>query len=136
MFGEPDVIEGYTCRARRPYGTGPEAEAVNREIGDFVFQNSPAFTELQRNFGSHLRVKELRGILTATRMYLQEVKGVYLPKPSRNTIRSFPLMVKYISDHYEYIVPLLKMLVLCDNDKEPIPTFNARADPPRPCIKE
>jgi hypothetical protein len=48
---------------------------------------------------------------------------------SRNTKRSFPLLVKYIQTNYDIIIPVLPKMVLCDAHKQPIPLLDAAVLP-------
>ncbi|MDR2646343.1 MAG: hypothetical protein LBC04_04195 [Holosporaceae bacterium] len=108
----------------RGYGHGPEAAAVKEELGDFDCPKSRALKALQHHFGSNLRLKELKGILLSIICFLSR-KGVILPKPSRNTKRSFPLMIKYIDEHYGEIAPIFPDITLLNADRQPIPFLDA-----------
>jgi hypothetical protein len=121
MFQIPlGVYQGYPFRVRKSYGAGAEARAVNEEIGDFDFHQSPVMADLERSFGPNVRVKELKSIIRTIRLWLQHRSGVDLPKPSRNTMRSFPLMVKYLETHYADVAPVLRVITLCDESKNPL----------------
>jgi hypothetical protein len=114
------TYQGYPFRVRKSYGTGAEAHAVDAEIGDFNFRESLVMAELERSFGRNVRVRELKSIICAVRLWLRHRGGIELPKPSRNTMRSFPLMVKYLETHYSAAAPVLHMLTLCDESKNPL----------------
>jgi hypothetical protein len=107
------------------YGTGAEAQSVNEEIGDFDFRQSPVMADLERSFGPNVRVKELKGIIGTIRLWLQDRGGIGLPKPSRNAMRSFPLMIKYLETHYAEVAPILRMITLCDESKNPLPSSSS-----------
>jgi hypothetical protein len=119
------VYQGYPFPQKKPYGSGPEALSVEKEIGDFDYQQSPAFTAVRQTLGIDIRLKEFKAILNVVRYYLKERKHLDLPKPSRNTLRSFPLMIKYVETHYCAIVPFLSQFSLCDEEKNPIPILEA-----------
>jgi hypothetical protein len=106
---------------RRTYGSGWEAQTVNEEIGDFNYESSEAYAVLLRCYGSDLRLKELKAILSGVTACLKAKSSIVLPELSRNAKRSFKLMVKYIQTHYECIAPILPNLILCDIHKKAIP---------------
>jgi hypothetical protein len=118
--GTLGAYQGYPFRARRSYGTGAEAHAVNAEIGDYDYHKSPVVPDLERLFGTNIRAKELKSIIGIVRLWYHHRLGADLPKPSRNTMRSFPLMVKYLETNYTKIAPILPLLTLCDEDKKPL----------------
>jgi hypothetical protein len=109
------------------YGFGQEARAVHEEIGDFDWHNSLAYCAIKRYFGETLRLKELKGLIYAAALYLKEKQGKRLPDLSRNTKRNFPLLIKYVQANYEFIVPVLPKLSLCNADKQPLPLLDVRA---------
>jgi hypothetical protein len=116
--------QGYPTRFRRQYGNGEEAHSVRTELGTFDWKSSPAFVRVQELFGPNIRLKEFKAILQLARLYLRKEEGVDLPKPSRNTMRSFPLMIKYVEENTDQLIPFLRKAVLCDSDKHPIPILD------------
>ncbi|MDR0580587.1 MAG: hypothetical protein LBG04_00510 [Holosporaceae bacterium] len=117
------------------YGTGYEAQTIKKELGDFIFKESAAYAAIVYNFGENLRLKELRYIIESARYFLRERGGIELPELSRNTKRSFPLLVKYINDNYNNIVPLFGSIILTDANRQPIPLLDSGinlGDPPPP----
>jgi hypothetical protein len=103
---------GELHRHRTAYGHGSEAKSVQRDLEDVELGTSPAHQAMQTTFGKTVRVRELKGILNVARAWWQVKDGTYLPQPSRNQKRSFPLLAKYIDDHYDKIVPLLPHMVI------------------------
>jgi hypothetical protein len=112
---------------RSGYGFGYEARAVHDEIGAFDWYNSPAYHAIKQHFGETLRLKELKGLINAATFYLKEKQGKRLPDLSRNAKRNFPLLIKYVQANYEFIVPVLPKLSLCDSDRRPLPLLDVRA---------
>jgi hypothetical protein len=110
---------------RTAYGSGIEALAVSQEIGDFVATASPAYALIRRQFGSCIRLVELKALVTAAIAVVQYKDRVVLPKMSRNTKRSWQLLVKYIDTHYGSLAPVFPNLTLCDKHRDPIPIVDA-----------
>jgi hypothetical protein len=113
----------------RAYGFGIEAKSVRAEIGNFDWYSSRAYSAVRRQFGETLRLKELKALIHAAVFYIKQKRGVDLPHMSRNTKRSFPLLVKYIQTNYDIIIPVLPKMVLCDAQKQPIPLLDAAVLP-------
>ncbi|MDR1366061.1 MAG: hypothetical protein LBJ03_03150 [Holosporales bacterium] len=110
--------------ARKQYGQGADADSMRREIDGFDCKDSPAYRLVQRHFGDNLRCKELKAILEAIQLYLAQ-HGTQLPSLSRNTKRSFVLMIKYMQCHLDVIEPILPLIILCDANKQEIPFLDA-----------
>lgn len=109
-------------RHKRKYGTGVEAKAIEEELGDFDVNNSRAYKEVVKNYGSSVRMNELLGIINSLDTYFQ-IKGMQtLPKLTRNEKRSFQLLIKYVDRNFEIIQPLLGHVHLCNSKFEPIRT--------------
>jgi hypothetical protein len=124
------VYQGYPFRQKKPYGTGTEAQSVEKELGDFNYRDSQAFKTIVEVFGTDVRLKEFKLVLKAARFYVKKRNHIDLPKPSRNTMRSFALMVKYVETHYSILAPFLPHIVLCDDSKNPISVTAAEPEGP------
>jgi hypothetical protein len=109
---------------RTPYGSGRDALSVSQEIGDFVATTSRAYGLLQRHFGSAVRLVELKAIVRAAIAVVKYTNGIELPKFSRNTWRSWKLLVKYVDTHYAALAPVFPTLTLCDKHRNPIPILD------------
>jgi hypothetical protein len=118
----------YTGRTQRSrsthYGDGFEAQAVRKEIGNFQYETSRGFQAVQQNFGSTIRLLELKGIVMSAIHYVKRRHRTVLPKLSRNAKRSFPLMIKYINTHYEVITPTFRFMTLLDENHRPLPLLD------------
>jgi hypothetical protein len=112
---------------RTAYGSGPDALAVDKELGDFVVENSPASDLIHRYFGSNIRLTELKAIVMAAVALVKHKKAITLPKISRNAKRSKLLLIKYVDTHYAELAPLFPVLTLCDKNQRPIPILDATA---------
>jgi hypothetical protein len=116
----------FAVRPRAPdpgrgvYGFGAEARSVNHEIGDFDYGTCRAFLTFVRAFGGNVRLKEVKGIMYSAIAFLRDHRGVNLPRPTRNTKRSLPLLFKYMEDHHDDIAPLFRLMTLCDQNKQPL----------------
>jgi hypothetical protein len=108
------------------YGKGFEAQQVRNELGTFDYQCSRAWASIEYYFGASIRLRELKGIISAITGYLRMRRGVDLPELSRNTKRSVPLMVKYVEMHSEYFLPLFPCVSLADIHKEVIPLLDSQ----------
>jgi hypothetical protein len=108
----------------RPYGGGSEARAVKEELGDFDPETSAALRVVREYFGSTIRLKELNGIVLSAKYYMKRRHNVELPNLSRNTKRSFALLIKYIETNYAQIVPVFPRLTLLDENKHPLPLID------------
>jgi hypothetical protein len=108
-----------------PYGHGHEAMAMREELGDFDYMRSAAYAAIVAQFGSTLRLMELKGIICAIQMWWKLRHGTELPKLSRNTKRSLALLVKYIDDHYNEITPLFPHITIRNAMNQQIPLLDA-----------
>lgn len=111
LFEKPQLLN----EKKKKYGSGKEASMIRDEMGDFDPLNSDAMKLLKENFGDSLRTNELKGIINSLRSYLV-IKGIELPKLTRNANRSFLLCVKYVNDHYEILKDLIPFVKLCDDN--------------------
>jgi hypothetical protein len=107
------------------YGTGIEAIGVQREIGDFDYQSSPAFKAVLRHYGHTIRLCELKALVYTATFWLHKRRGITLPKLSRNAKRNLALLIKYIQTHYDHIVPVFSMMSLCTQEKVQLPLLDA-----------
>jgi hypothetical protein len=103
-----------------PYGYGSEAKSVRRDLEEFELGTSPAYHAVKVAFGTNVRLRELKGIMSVVRAWWQSKDGTYLPQLSRNQKRSFPLLIKYIDHHYDKIVPLFQHAILLDEQRVPL----------------
>ena len=117
-YSPHDPVPGASTRTR--YGQGVEAQSVKDELGGFRYERGPAYVALVRNFGTSLRLRELKAIVLALKDVMERRYGYVLPPVSRNTKRIFSLLVKYLQDNYRYFAPMLDKVVLCDADGVPI----------------
>jgi hypothetical protein len=113
------------ARPKVPYGQGSEAFAVCEELDDFDYLHCPAWSAIVETFGAAMRLRELKGFVDAIRTFLQVRSGIELPKLSRNAKRNLGLLVKYINEHYNEIVPVFPYVTLLDGDAQPIPVLDA-----------
>jgi hypothetical protein len=119
-----------------PYGHGQEAMMMRKELGDFDYLRSAAYSAIVAQFGSTLRLMELKGIICAIQVWWKLKHGTELPKLSRNTKRSFPLMVKYVNDHYNEITPVLPHVSVRNANNQQIPLLDAVEEQKRLLIQE
>ncbi|OHT09207.1 hypothetical protein TRFO_22049 [Tritrichomonas foetus] len=111
---------------QKKYGSGDEAKNIKTRLNGFESTKSEAYSALTSHFGKSLRLFELIGIVNSLHKYY-EIKPfllsqeevinyvpVTLPKVTRDERRSFPLMVKYIEDNKDKIIPILPFINLCD----------------------
>jgi hypothetical protein len=87
-------------------------------------ESSPAYQAIRSAFGTATRLRELKAVVNVIRAWWQVKDGIYLPQLSRNEKRSFLLLVKYIDLHYDQIVPLLRHVVLLDDERKRIPLLD------------
>jgi hypothetical protein len=127
-LGNPFHATPADQRSRRgshsAYGEGNEAKSVRDEIGDFDHEASQAYHAVHKCFGSTIRLKELRGIILTAVLYVKRRNGIELPKFSRNTNRSLPLMIKYIQCHAAELLPVFPMMTLMDEGRRPMPLID------------
>lgn len=112
-------------RVRTEYGHGTEARSVQMEIGDFDYLSSQAHAAIIHYFGTTLKLRELKGIVVSIRAFLESKHGIHLPQMSRNTKRSYPLMIKYIQDNLDAIVPVFPVIELLDERRNPVSLCDA-----------
>lgn len=98
------------------YGTGYEANAVRRELGNFDARSSQAWEVLIDKFGVEMRLFEIVKIA----QILYQRFPMKLTKISRNASRSMPLIVKWYQENLNAILPYLNCFTLCDEDQKEI----------------
>jgi hypothetical protein len=108
-----------------PYGQGSEAFAACEELADFDYLHSAAWSAIIDVFGATIRLRELKGVLYAIQAFLRVRSGVELPKVSRNAKRNMGLLVKYINEHYNEVVPVFRHVSLRGGGGQPLPLLNA-----------
>ena len=122
----PDMTDyGVSVPVRAADGSGREALAVKQDLDGFEFKHSVAYSIITQKFGKRLHLAELKGLITITRGYLMETRQVELPPLSRNAKRSFPLLVKYVQDHADYMIPALQRIMLFDEMMRPVVNLDA-----------
>jgi hypothetical protein len=119
-----------------PYGHGHEAMVMKEELGDFDYLRSAAYGAIVAQFGITLRLMELKGIIYAIQMWWKLRHGTELPKLSRNTKRSFALLVKYVNDHYNEITPVFPHVSIRNADNQQIPLLDVVEEQKRLLIPE
>jgi hypothetical protein len=107
------------------YGRGSEAQQVQREIGDFEYLSSSAWKSIRFYFGSSIRLRELKGIVTAMQKYHRLKFRQDLPKLSRNGKRCFPLLVKYIAENIDFFQSVFPLVSLANANKQAIPFLDS-----------
>jgi hypothetical protein len=110
---------------RRTYGEGREAKVMKEELDGFEFSMSRAWKAITEHFGTNLRLREMKAMVSALVFHIKETTGELLPMPSRNAKRSVALLVKYIDTHYDRLVPYFSQVEFCDERKAPIPFLDA-----------
>lgn len=113
-------------RERLAYGFGAEAHSVHNEIGSFDYTRSPAYMAILHFFGPTIKLRELKAIISALQLYLKNKSNIVLPPMSRNTKRSYPLLVKYIQDNFAILVPMFPNLTFLDENMQPVPLSGLR----------
>lgn len=108
----------YKLKRESRYGYGAEARAVQMEIGDFDYLNSRGYAAIMYYFGTTLKLRELKGILMSAKTFVDKKYGKILPEISRNTKRSYPLMIKYIDDNFDRIVPVFPNMQILDGSQK------------------
>lgn len=99
-----------------PYGSGYEANAVKRELGNFDARNSQAWDVLVDKFGMEMRLFEIVKIA----QILYQRFPMQLTKISRNASRSMPLIIKWYQDNLNTVLPYLNCFTLCDENQKEI----------------
>jgi hypothetical protein len=117
--GTGDATHLQTDSRRARYGDGSEAMAVRRELGNFDPDNSRASAAIRDSFGQ-LKIRELKAVVRVVQDVLARRHGISLPPLTRNTKRSHQLLVKYVDEHYDRIVPVFQMITLLNEDRLPI----------------
>ena len=107
-------------KTRSEYGHGYEANAVRHELCGFRYRESPAYAAVLEYFGPDIRLRELKGMIYTAKKHILTKLGVGLPALSRNAKRSFPLLIKYIQDNYDILVPLFPKVWLYDEGRMPV----------------
>ena len=97
---------------KKVYGQGSEALTIKKELGDFNVNESLAYKMITRKFGQSIRLNELIGILNSIIIYNRIKNNIILPQISRNEKRSFPLLIKYVEQHNNFILPHLNNIHL------------------------
>lgn len=105
---------------KKKYGEGKEAAMIRGEMGNFDPMSSDAMQLLKIYYGNSLRLSEIKGIINAIRDYLY-LKGIFLPKLSRNANRNYQLCVKYVQDHFEIMKEIIPFVRLHDGQGNYIP---------------
>ncbi|OHT14367.1 hypothetical protein TRFO_15288 [Tritrichomonas foetus] len=108
---------------RVKYGHGKEAMTIRDELKGFNPSTSQAMMLVKQNFGTSVRLSEIKALLNSIIEHLKP-KKIYLPKLTRNENRSYPLCIKYIQDHIEILEPYLKMAKFCTERKTVIPVHD------------
>lgn len=111
----------YKINLKKRYGTGIEANLIKKDLGGFDVYHSRAFNAVRNTFGRSVRLNELLGIINSIDVYMQRKGLSGLPRLTRNEKRSFALLIKYIENNYELIVPYFQYITLCDQAGIPIP---------------
>jgi hypothetical protein len=73
---------------------------------------------VRREFGSSIHLRELKGILYVIQDYIRDRDGHPLPPLSRNSKRSFPLLIKYIEEHFDIVAPIFCRITLLNAKME------------------
>ncbi|MDR0753529.1 MAG: hypothetical protein LBE95_02600 [Holosporaceae bacterium] len=97
--------ESISVRCGLGYFDDFQSQVVRDELGDFYYRESQAFEAIMSYFGA-LSMNQLLSVLELI-AYTMEA-----PELTRREKRSFPLMVKYVQDNYDNIVPLFKEIEL------------------------
>lgn len=105
---------------KEAYGKGHEAKAIKDELGDFNMFETESYKTIIKQFGKSIRYNELLGIINSINIYIQLKKNCCLPKVTRNEKRSFPLLIKYIENNRELIIPYLQYIYLCNSSFQKI----------------
>lgn len=79
------------------------------------YENSFEYRTLIRMFSSGVRLHELNSIATILSSLLSSVK-----EPSRDTKRSFPLLIQWFHDNWDLIYPVLPCIQLRDENDQVI----------------
>jgi hypothetical protein len=114
-----DPTQPPTDSKKPHYGSGAEALAVRRELGDFAPDNSRAATAIRHAFGT-LKLRELKAVVQVVQDILQRRHGIPLPKLTRTAKRSHQLLVKYINEHYDVMIPVFQSIRLLNRDRQPV----------------
>lgn len=105
---------------KKAYGEGYEAQAVRHELGDFDYLASKGYALVVHCFGDTIRLRELKAVVFTIIHHLQTKYRINMPPLSRNAKRSFPLLIKYITENMDVMEPVFPLISLCDKDKNPI----------------
>jgi hypothetical protein len=92
-----------------------ESVAADEFAGD-------ALRVLHAKFSTGVRLPELRSVAGI----ICHLGGI--PRPSRDTHRSYPLMVKWFAENWSDVVPWLKVVNLVDAEEKPIDGNREMAD--------
>ena len=117
---EKDNMPAHVNAGKKAYGEGYEAQAVRHELGNFNYLSSRGYHLVVSLFGDTIRLRELKAVVFTVIHYLQTKYRLNMPPLSRNAKRSFPLLIKYITENYEAMEPVFPLVSLCDKDKKPI----------------
>lgn len=109
-----------TMNRKCSYGQGVDALSMHKEIGTFNPVNSAAYITLIHYFGTTIKLRELKGIIMSLVTHLEKRHNIKLMPMSRNTKRSYTLLIKYFQDNIHFLAPLLPLIRLYNSNGDAV----------------
>ena len=101
-----------------PYGSGMDAKRFKERLFDFDIAKSQAAKFIFERFGK-TRIEELVAMINLAIDVLMDSE-LSIRALTRDEKRNWPLLVKYVEDHFAVLRPILKKIELTDENGKPV----------------
>jgi hypothetical protein len=91
-----------------PRGSGLEARRARIGLGEFDAEASQTWQLLRAHFSSGITLNELRSVA----IVVEYITALVVPRAAK---RTFPVLVKWFSDNWAFIEPILLIIHLIDD---------------------